>query len=227
MMSLLPFALGLAASISTYAGGMFVMRFIGSRALVFGLTSGLVIGLALLDLLPQALKSAAGLYDQTTITSVLAAGMGLYLLLHRLPAAGSVGRITLLLHSLMDGLGIGFAFQISSSAGWLVAAGVLAHDIADGANMAGMSMAAGDARKARYWLLANATAPLAGVMIGQAVRIDPADFAVILAFFAGGFLYIGACELLPQSRAVIAGWSGAFASVTGLLAMGCIVHLMH
>ncbi|MEJ2410158.1 MAG: hypothetical protein P8Y48_12700, partial [Novosphingobium sp.] len=104
-MSLLPLALGLAASISTYADGMFIMRFIGSRALVFGLTSGLVIGLALLDLLPQALESAADLYDPTTIASVLAAGMGLYLLLHRLPANGAVGRITLLLHSLMDGLG--------------------------------------------------------------------------------------------------------------------------
>ena len=118
-------------------------------------------------------------------------------LLHRLPAAGSVGRITLLLHSLMDGLGIGLAFQVSSSAGWLVAAGVLAHDIADGANMVGMSMVDSDTRKARFWLLANAAAPLAGVMIGQAVLIDPADFALILALFAGGFLYIGAVAVLP------------------------------
>ena len=53
-----------------------------------------------------------------------------------------VGRVSLALHSLMDGLGIGFAFQVSQSTGWLVAAAVLAHDMADGANMIGISSTA-------------------------------------------------------------------------------------
>ncbi|UBS33791.1 ZIP family metal transporter [Altererythrobacter sp. N1] len=227
MSPLLPFALGIAASLSTYAGGVLAMRFKGPRELIFGLTGGFVIGLALLDLLPEALESGKGLYDATTIIGTLVAGLGLYLLLHRLPAGGAVGRLTLLLHSLMDGLGIGLAFQISSSTGWLVAAAVLAHDMADGANMIGMSMVAEDSQKAHRWLLANAAAPLVGVAIGQAIRVDVGAFALLLAVFAGGFLYIGASELIPRSHAVMGGWRGALSSLVGLVVMGGIVHLFH
>ena len=63
----LSFALGIAASLSIYAGGLLAMRFRRPRELIFGLTGGFVIGLALLDLLPEALESGAGLYDATTI----------------------------------------------------------------------------------------------------------------------------------------------------------------
>lgn len=226
MTSLLPLALGLAAGLSTYAGGLLAMRLLHRRDLIFGLTAGLVIGLALLDLLPEALADGAGPYDATTIVAVSVAGLALYLLLHRLPAAGGLGRITLLLHSLMDGLGIGFAFQVSNATGWLIAAAVLAHDMADGANMVGLTMVTNDRPKARLWLRANAVAPLVGVAIGQAVRIDRGQFALILALFAGGFLYIGACELLPRSRVANAGWSSALASVIGLGLMAFIVHVM-
>lgn len=126
----------------------------------------------------------------------------------------------------MDGLGIGLAFQVSASTGWLVAAAVLAHDMADGANMVSMSLAADEPRKAHHWLCVNAAAPLIGVAIGQAVRVDLASFALILAIFAGGFLYIGTAELLPRSQGPVAGWGSAFASVTGLVVMGCVVHFM-
>ena len=223
-MSVLPFALGLAASFSTYVGGRLAIRFMRHHQLVFGLTGGFVIGLALLDLLPEALETGATFFDATTIIAALVAGLGLYLLLHRLPAGGIVGRATLLLHSLMDGLGIGLAFQVSSSTGWLIAAAVLAHDMADGANMVGMSVAANEPRKAHPWLCANAAAPLIGVAIGQAIEIDLTGFSLILALFAGGFLYVGMVELLPRSRGTAARWSSALASVAGLAIMGLVVH---
>lgn len=98
--------------------------------------------------------------------------------------------------------------------------------MADGANMVSMSLAADEPRKAHYWLCVNAAAPLIGVAIGQAVRVDLASFALILAIFAGGFLYIGTAELLPRSQGPVAGWGSAFASVTGLVVMGCVVHFM-
>lgn len=54
-MSLLPFALGVVTGVSTYAGGVIALRFAGRQQLIFGLTGGFVVGLALLDLLPEAL----------------------------------------------------------------------------------------------------------------------------------------------------------------------------
>lgn len=46
------------------------------------------------------------------------------------------------LHSLLDGMGIGFASQIDARAGWLVALAVLTHDLADGVNTVGPCLAA-------------------------------------------------------------------------------------
>ncbi|MXP24714.1 hypothetical protein GRI39_01465 [Altererythrobacter indicus] len=82
-------------------------------------------------------------------------------------------------------------------------------------------------RKAHRWLLANAVAPLAGVAFGQAIRVDVGEFALLLAVFAGGFLYIGASELLPRSNAAAGGWRAALSSLIGLVVMGGIVHLAH
>jgi ZIP family zinc transporter len=222
---MLPYLLGLAAGLSTYAGGLIALRFLRRLDLLLGLSAGLVIGLALLDLLPQALHEAAGLHSTGTIMAALAAGLGLYLLLHRLPAGGQIGRASLILHSLMDGLGIGLAFQLSSATGWLVAAAVLAHDLADGTNMVALSAADGAPRGARRWLAANAIAPVIGVAIGQTLHVDPAHFSLILAVFAGGFLYIGASELLPRSRDVAPGLPSGLASALGLGLMGVLVHL--
>jgi ZIP family zinc transporter len=155
----------------------------------------------------------------------LTAGLGLYLLLHRLPSGGSVGRASLILHSLMDGIGIGLAFQLSASTGWLVAAAVLAHDLADGTNMVALSAVGGAPRGAQRWLAANAIAPVVGVAIGQTVRVDPAHFSLILAIFAGGFLYIGASELLPRSRDAAPGIRSGVASTVGIGLMAFVIHL--
>jgi ZIP family zinc transporter len=190
------------------------------------LESGVTFCLASLDLLPEALEHGAAL-GEDIIFLTLAAGMGLYLFVHRLPATGWTGRASLIAHSAMDGLGIGFAFQISSAAGWLVAAAVLAHDMADGANMVGLSDPSAAPRTTRRWLLANSMAPLVGVMLGQAIQIDAAQFALVLALFAGGFLYIGASELLPRSRAIAPGPAGGFASLAGITLMACLVHIAH
>ena len=131
---------------------------------------------------PEGKSSAP--YDGSTICNssscderFLVAGFGLYLLIHRLPAGGGVARGSLILHSAMDGLGIGLAFQLSTATGWLVAAAVLLHDMADGANMVGLRSAKEDVARTRAWLGVNALAPLAGVALGQAVQVDPGQFS--------------------------------------------------
>ncbi|TYC79097.1 ZIP family metal transporter [Novosphingobium sp. BW1] len=224
-MTYLPIVLGLAAGLSTYSGGILTWRFVRRRAFVFALTGGSMVGLALLDLLPTALRTGTGGSGAANIFPLVAAGFAAYLLLHRIRSTGTVGRMTLVTHSLIDGLGIGLAFQVSSVTGWLIAAGVLAHDLADGANMVGLSLTE-NSKRLHGWLLANAIAPLVGAAIGQAVAIDAHTFSEMLALFAGGFFYIGACEILPKSLGSASTWLNSFASVSGLIAMGCIAHLL-
>lgn len=179
---ILPFLLGAVAGLSTYVGGRLAMRWGQRRDLLFGLTGGMVIGLALLDLLPEALESGQKVHDADIVFGVTVAGVVLYILLHRLPAAGAAGRIGLILHSVMDGLGIGigFAFQLSNATGWLVAIAVLARDIADGANMVGLSALSGETERTHRWLMVDAAAPLVDVATGQAIPVDLGRFSLLL-----------------------------------------------
>lgn len=216
-----PYLLGIAASASTYAGGLLALRFGERRDLLFGLTGGMVVGLALLDLLPEAVEAAGP--DGVDVVFVIAAiGLALYILLHRLPGGAAIGRSSLVAHSLMDGLGIGLAFQLSDATGWLVAIAVLAHDMADGANIVGVSSGSDTPATIHTWLRINALAPLAGVVLGQSMEVRATDLALMLALFAGGFLYIGAGELLPRSRG---GTGGAFAGMAGIALMAGVVQL--
>ncbi len=223
-MIILPLLLGAVAGLSTYVGGRLAMRWGQRRDLLFGLTGGMVIGLALLDLLPEALESGQSVHDAHIVFGATVAGVAVYILLHRLPAAGAAGRISLILHSVMDGLGIGIAFQLSSATGGLVAIAVLAHDMADGANMVGLSALSGETERTHRWLVVNAAAPLVGVVTGQAIPVDLGRFSLLLALFAGGFLYIGASELLPRSRSGRSGVASGLASLCGIAAMAVAVH---
>lgn len=219
-----PIAYGLAASGATLLGGVLGIRMAHRIVLVLGLTAGIVLGVALFDLIPEALALSAA--PRTTLAWV-AAGLGGYLLFER--ALGGIGAIrawrahlgpaTLTLHSFVDGMGIGLAFQVSPAAGGMVALAVLTHDVADGVNIVSLCLAAERHRAARRWLMVNGLAPLTGVLVGLVLRV-PADLlAPLMAVFAGVFLYIGACELVPRSYALDPRLRTSVASLIGMALM--------
>ena len=94
-----------------------------------------------------------------------------------------------------------------------------AHDFVDGANSVIISMADGASKKrARGWLIANSAAPGVG-LIGASLVTVPTNFLVgSLAVFAGGFLHVGASELLPRSRADSTPLRNGGATIAGFLA---------
>ena len=201
---------GLMTAIATVAGGVLALRFRSALSLLFGFSSGAIIGVALLDLLPEAVQLGGAALSVLAITTATACGLVGYLLLDRFTVL--VGRVgsgvrrhlgpgSLTAHSFMDGLGIGLAFQVSSGTGLIVAVAVLAHDVLDGANTVALSFAGGmEARVARRWLAADALAPLAGIVAAGALTPPKNLLAILLAVFAGGFLYIGVSGLLPRSH---------------------------
>jgi ZIP family zinc transporter len=128
--------------------------------------------------------------------------MALDRLLKRLSNEGSghLGPASLTAHSFLDGLGIGLAFHVSTGAGLVLALAVLAHDFSDGVNTVSLSLTRSGARTARGWLIADAAAPLAGIAAAQLIHVPGGDLALLLAAFAGAFLYIGASELVPESH---------------------------
>lgn len=219
-----PIAFGVAAGAATLLGGMLGIRMAHRIVLVLGLTAGVVLGVALFDLVPEALS--LGLSRRSTLAWV-ATGLGCYMLFERaLGGIGSVrawrahlGPASLTLHSFLDGMGIGLAFQVSPAVGGMVAVAVLTHDVADGVNIVSLCLAAERRGAARGWLLVNGMAPLAGVLLGLVLRVPPGLLAPLMAVFAGVFLYIGACELVPRSYSLDPRLRTTVASLAGMALM--------
>jgi len=209
--ALVPIGFGIAASLATLLGGSLALGFERRITIVLGLAAGVVLGVALFDLIPESLALAQGIYAPTTVFFFVAFGLGSYLTLTRVLGTGGLrasgwrnhlGPASLTIHSFLDGMGIGLAFQISSEIGWTVALAVLTHDVADGINTVSLSLAATEKTTAKRWLYINGAAPLVGVLAGLVTRVPEHILAPLLAMFGGAFLFIGACELIPRSYAL-------------------------
>ena len=209
--------IGIAAFCSTFLGGWFALHLKDRLHLVLGFSAGAVIGVAFFDLMPEAIELVSKTRDSTFATSIIALGFALYLVLDRLVVLhrhhedeghehahgerGVWGASTLSLHSFLDGLGIGLAFKVSPAIGLVVAAAVLAHDFSDGINTVSMILKNGGERsKALRWLVVDAIAPVVGVLVTLFFSVSEATLGILIALFAGFFLYIGSSDLLPESH---------------------------
>ena len=140
--------LGSAAVVATMLGGLVALVRQDKLHLVLGFSAGAVLGVALFDLLPESLDWASGRHSASTVALFVAVGFFAYVFLNRVlllhpedesetdgdRRRGAVGAASLSLHSFLDGVGIGLAFQVSVTVGVVVAAAVLAHDFSDGIN---------------------------------------------------------------------------------------------
>ena len=224
-------AMGAATGLATAAGGVMALRFRSLLELFLGFSCGAVIGVALFDLLPEALR-LAGPGGARAITSAVGAGFAIYLAADRLFLVGArpgrrghMGPAALTVHSFMDGLGVGLAFQVSTAAGVVVAIGVLAHDLFDGINTVTLSLSGPGRRAARGWLAADSLAPLAGLAASRLILVPQPQLALLLGLFAGFFIYIGAGELLPRSQRERPRLTTMLATLAGLALIWVAVRL--
>jgi zinc transporter ZupT len=205
--------IALAAFLSTLFGGLFALRFKDKLHLIVGFSAGAIIGVAFFDLLPESLELGS-IFEASTILAIAVVGFACYMILDRFVVAhhhsddhdtsckrGLLGAGSLSIHSFLDGAAIGLAFQVSSSVGAIVAIAVLVHDFSDGINTVNMILKnKGDKKRALRWLMIDALAPVFGVIVGSFYTLSETSLAVLLAVFAGFFLYIGASDLLPESH---------------------------
>jgi ZIP family zinc transporter len=210
-----------AAFAATMLGGAVALRLRDRLHLILGFSAGAVVAVAFFDLLPEAIELSAGHHAVPTVTATVAAGFLLYLLLDRLlllghahadgaqhhghgpgvDARGTLRAGSLSLHSLLDGIGMGVAFQVSPAVGLVVGLAILAHDFSDGINTVNVIVRhGGDVRSALRWLLLDAAAPVVGVAATLLFTASEATLGLLMALFGGFFLYIGAADLIPESH---------------------------
>jgi len=204
--------IGIAAFFSTLMGGLFALRLKDRLHLILGFSAGAIIGVAFFDLMPEAFEIGTKVHPPSFITTVIAVGFLVYLVLDRSVVLhgheekgehgrGSLGAGSLSIHSFLDGAGIGLAFQVSAGLGVVVAAAVLTHDFSDGINTVNFILKnKGERNQALRWLWVDAVAPVLGIISTMFFTIEETTLGFLLALFSGFFLYIGASDLLPESH---------------------------
>ena len=231
-----PLWLSLATLLSTTAGGLCALRLRERLHLVLGFTAGVLLGVVAFDLLPESLEQSRRLNGdgQATVVALVAGflllhGLKKFVLprhthrahdsLHDRRAAGVLQSLVLVGHSVMDGVGIGLAFQVSPAVGVTVAIAVIAHDFCDGLNTVSlMLLHRHSARGALRMLALDAVAPVLGAASTLAFSVPPGVLVPYLGLFAGFLLYIGAADILPQAHSHAG--PAAATSLVGLTVLG-------
>src|SRR4051812_12057457 len=127
------FLVAAAAVAATMLGGLFALRLRDKLHLILGLSAGAVVAVAFFDLIPEALTLSTPVYAQEAALTLIGVGFLAYLALDRFffmhahaegdahAHRGSAGAGALSVHSFLDGIGIGLAFQVSPAVGLVVA----------------------------------------------------------------------------------------------------------
>ncbi len=227
-MSLQPLAFATLPIISTFIGGLVVYKWKRDLHPWLSLSGGLLLGVAFLDLLPEALESGqnAGLTPGLILGCTLAAILVFHLIdkgfafhshhehvhgepiepcenTHHRKAATWLRASGLILHSVLDGIAIGGGFAVNFQLGLLVTIAVITHDFSDGmSTVTILKHGLGHKEKSIIpFLILDALAPFIGALIGTALAPTEGAIAILLSLFTGFFIFLSLSELLPQAHA--------------------------
>lgn len=223
--------------IATLIGGHIALRLSHTLPTLIAFTGGVVVAVALFDVLPEGIEN---LGDPKQATTLVAVGFLAFffaeraLVLHHRDEpsearahhrVGVLGAFGLSIHSFIDGLGIGLAFGLDSATGFLVFIAVISHDFADGLNTVSFVLSqSGDRRSARKWLRIDAFAPLLGAIVGSLVTVSDHTLGYVLCLYSGFFLYMGATDLLPEAHAH-ASWARVALTASGFVLIFAITRV--
>ena len=203
--------------LSTLVGGAVTIRFRKALPYFFAFASGSLIAVSFFDILPESLRISESISLPVKYVMITAVAsfffyslLEKYFLTHHYHEEegkehghimGPVGAGGLVIHSFLDGVAIGTAYQVNSSVGLIVALAVISHDFTDGANTVTLMLKnKHPVKNAKLFLLMDAIAPVLGVLFASVVSISQVVLALILAVFAGEFIYLGAANLLPETH---------------------------
>src|SRR5664280_3618847 len=210
--------LSFATFISTMAGGLLALRHRTRLRYLLSFTAGVLLGVVSFEVLPEIFELAREhSLDATGAMVALVVGflffhsVEKFVLLHHAheadyaehhhPQVGVISALALIGHSLLDGVGIGLAFQVSPAVGLSVAIAVIAHDFCDGLNTVGLMLThRNTTRHATAMLVLDAAAPVLGAASTLFFQVPASGLILYLGFFAGFLLYIGVSDILPEAH---------------------------
>ena len=207
--------LAMLTFLSTLLGGFITLKFKKSISIIFAFAAGSIVTVALMGILPESLEVAkkSGIPVKYRMVSVVLSFL-FFILLEKYFAAhpikgiaseghvmGPIGAGSLILLSFLDGLTMGIAFQVRTSIGIVVAISIIIHDLPDGINTVVLMLKSQQSKKkALFFLFMDGFAPLLGVLLTSIILIPKSVLAILLAVFAGEFIFVGSASLLPESQ---------------------------
>jgi len=218
-MSLYPIILSFITFFATLLGGYVASRNRKRFGVIAAFSAGVLIAVPLFQLLPASLKLADNLGTPTqNILYMTGLGFIFLYMLERLlsvkkirsgdgwkyvrhSTGGIYGASELALHSFIDGFAIGVGFHFNFQIGMIVALAVIFHDFPDGMNIVTVMLNSGNSLKSSMrMLLLDAVTPVLGATMSLFITLFDRYLVYLLPFFAGGFLYLGASDLLPEAH---------------------------
>jgi zinc transporter ZupT len=204
---------------STLFGGIFAARRNKKIGILGAFAAGILITTSLVDILPQTFKLANSVnIDLEEVMGLTVIGfLFLYIISRRVsehvfskdgeyvevkhPLGGVFATSELSVHSFIDGLAIGIGLQVDIHVGIIIALAVICHDFTDGLSTVAVMLNSGNSlRNSLRMLLLDAIAPVLGAFATLFFHLPQSYLVILLPFFAGGFLYLGASDLLPQAH---------------------------
>ena len=213
--------------------------------MLFAFAAGALIGISFFDIIPEAatLSASTGIQLNLLMSTVVVAFLLFHTLdqcvlcLHTKKEGGSdhgpqirgiVKASGLSVHSFLDGVAIGTAFYVGFELGLLVALAVVFHDFSDGLNTVTVMIRSGSShRTALRWLVLDAVTPIVGATATLVAPIPTYAITILLAFFAGEFLYLGATDLLPEAHRHAASLKLLASTILGVGMMFATTQLIH
>lgn len=232
---------------STLVGGWVPLRFQAHSRLLLSFSAGTLVGLALVELIPEALHHARG-DPHTGLLAVLGAFLLTMLLdklhvLHPHPHAMAAacpdhehthpplamhGAVGLLIHSAADGVALAAAVQQSLAAALAVGLALAAHKFADGLTTVSLVLSHHHGKvQAVRLLVGNAAALVLGFLAGLVLLVTDESLAWLLLVMAGFFLYLGATDLIPAVTRPACRKRDVLATAAGMAAVAAISFLAH
>lgn len=215
--------------VAAFFGGYVVYRWKQDLHPWLSLSGGLLLGIALLDLLPEAIELAIEAGQEAHLVGwIVIASVLVFHSIDRLFGVHThhegihehededachndshtdakiwTRASGMVLHRFCDGLAIGGGFLLDPKIGSLIAAAMTLHGFADGMSIVAVLKGALQTRRRLLLgvLFIAVLAPLFGSLAAFSLPVSPFVLMAILAWLAGFFLFLSLSELLPQAHA--------------------------
>ncbi len=237
----LPILLGLLASANVLFGGSLVIYLKKYFNIILGFAGGVMLSVVTLNIIPEIMELHEQLNFPLEIAlySILFGLLGFHLISFFFPlhehghhedhthhnhtnhlkkSSGIYGAIFMIIHSFIDGFGIGAGFLLSTELGLAISVAVIMHNFSDGINTTATlihSQASSKLFKILFGL--NILAPLTGVLASMFLELNEYFVFIYLGLFSGSILYLAISDILPHAHSEKHKISPIIATLVGIL----------